>query len=128
MQIFYEKVLEFQLQYAEKLKYTDSFARHIPYGSIAPGNYLLELPNFSENLKKVYQDYLVWAKKFLKQAVEVGKQEAVFYEFELGLVEALRTLSEVCFLISEYRQRVLGYKYAKYAEQDKRRKVDRKRE
>ncbi len=51
LKLFYEKVEEFQAKYAKNPKYKESLAKHIPYGSIALGPFLLELPNFSEALK-----------------------------------------------------------------------------
>ena len=55
---------------------------HIPYGSVALAQYLLNLPNFSENLKKYFKDYLEWAKKSYKAAIDVAKTEALVYEFD----------------------------------------------
>jgi hypothetical protein len=37
-------------------------------------------------------------------------------------------MAEVCFLLSEYRSRVLTYKYASFNEQDEERKLQRLRE
>ncbi len=47
------------------------------------------------------------------------------YEFDFSVVDALRGISEVCFLLSEYRSRILTYKYANYDEQDMLRKIAR---
>lgn len=47
-------------------------------------------------------------------------------EFDFGVVDALRSLSECSFLLMEYRSRVLGYKYAKYKELDLARKLAHK--
>lgn len=44
------------------------------------------------------------------------------------MIDALKEMSEVNFLISEYRVRVLTYKYAKYKELDIARKISRKLE
>lgn len=129
MQIFYEKVREYQDNYTQKTsKYKDFISNHIPYGSIALCDYLIELPNFSDKLKKYFKDYLEWAKRSLKQAVDIAKNEAIVYEFDCSVVDALRELSEVNFLIMEYRTRVLSYKYAKFKELDYARKVSRKME
>lgn len=68
---------------------------------------MIELPGFSEKLKKFYKDYLEWAKKSLKNAVDIAKSEAIVYEFDFNIVDALRELSEVNFLIMEYRVRSL---------------------
>mgnify|MGYP001807125329 CR=1 FL=1 len=86
------------------------------------------MPNFSENLKKYYKDFLEWAKKSLKQAVDYAKSDPIVYEFDFSVVDALKELAEVNFLISEYRVRVLSYRYAKYKELDLTRKVTRKLE
>ena len=48
------------------------------------------------------------------------------YEFDFSGVDALRELAECSFLIMEYRQRVLSYKYAKYKELDVARKLAHK--
>ena len=96
--------------------------------SVALGSYLLDMPNFSEKLKKFYKDFLEWAKKSFKQAVDIAKTEPIVYEFDFSVVDALRELAEVNFLISEYRSRVLSYRYAKYRELDLTRKVTRKLE
>lgn len=98
MKIFYESVLEFQAKYHKNNKYKDSLTKHIPYGSIALGNFMLELPNFSHELKGHYKEYLDSAKKALKQAVDIGRSESIVYEFDFSIVDALRSLSEVCFL------------------------------
>ena len=46
-------------------KYKESFVKHVPYGSIALGHFMIELPNFSEKLKKEYIEYLeISAKAF----------------------------------------------------------------
>lgn len=50
------------------------------------------------------------------------------YEFDFNLKDALQGLAETHFLISEYRQRLLEYKYAKYKEQDRERKIKRAHE
>ena len=88
--------------------------------------YLIELPNFSEKLKKYFKDYLEWAKKSLKISVDIAKNECIAYEFDFSVIDALRELSECHFLIMEYRVRTLMYKYAKYKELDIARKVAKK--
>lgn len=44
----------------------------------------------------------------------------------MGVVDALRALSECSWLLMEFRQRVLGYKYAKYKDLDNARKLANK--
>ena len=87
---------------------------------------MLELPNLSHELKGHYKEYLDSAKKALKQAVDIGRSESIVYEFDFSIVDALRSLSEVCFLQMEYRARSLKYKYAKYKELDMARKLAHK--
>ena len=72
--------------------------KHIPYGSIALGQFMLELPNFSHELKAQFKECLDSAKKALKNAVDIGRGESIVYEFDYSVVDALRSLSEVCFL------------------------------
>lgn len=42
----------------KNIKYRDSFVRHVPYGSIALGHFMIELPNFSQKLQSEYRGYL----------------------------------------------------------------------
>ena len=126
LKLFYEKVEEFQATYAKNPKYKESLAKHIPYGSIALGNFLLELPNFSETLKTQFREYLDWAKKYFKVSVDIGRLESIVYEFDFSILDALKSLSEACFLLMEYRARVLGYKYAKFKDLDMARKLANK--
>ena len=123
LKIFYQRLDEFQARYAKNPKYKESLAKHIPYGGVALGSFLLELPNFSEELKTQYREFLDQAKKSLKAAVDIGRLESLVYEFDFTIVDALRALSETCFLLMEYRARTLGYKYAKYKELDMARKI-----
>ncbi len=94
------------------------FNNHIPYGSIALGKFMLDLPSFSDKHKKYFKDYLEWSKRAFKSAIDIGKSESLIYEFEFGIVDALKGLSETNLLLSEYRVRNLAYKYAKYKELD----------
>jgi hypothetical protein len=83
----------------------------------------LELPNFSELLKSQFRDFLDQAKKYLKASVDIGRLESIVYEFDFTITDALKCLSETCFLLLEYRSRILSYKYAKYKELDMARKI-----
>ena len=69
-----------------------------------------------------------WSKKSLKQAIDISKSEPIVYEFDFSVVDALREMAEVNFLIAEYRARSLEYKYAKYKELDITRKITRRLE
>jgi hypothetical protein len=51
-------VLEFQAKYTANPKYKESFTRHVPYGSIALGHFMLELPNFSQKMQTEYRLHL----------------------------------------------------------------------
>ena len=79
-------------------------------------------------MKRYFKDYLEWSKKSFKAALDFAKSEPIVYEFDMSIVDALREMAEVNFLISEYRVRVLDYKYAKYKELDITRKISRKLE
>jgi hypothetical protein len=68
-EIFYEKVLQFQFQYMKSPKYKESFASHVPSGSIALGHFLLALPNFSERVKSEFRVYLDWSEKAYGEAI-----------------------------------------------------------
>lgn len=127
-QIFYDKVLDFQAKYTANPKYKESFTRHVPYGSIALGHFMLELPNFSQKMKAEYRLYLDESEQAYARAIQIAKAEAVVYELDFTVRDALRGMAEVCFLISEYRSRVLTYKYATFNEQDEARKLERLRE
>ena len=65
-----------------------------------------------------------WSEKSYLKSIEIAKLEAVVYEFDFSITDSLRGLSDICFLIAEYRERIL-YKYAKYSEQDFERKLNR---
>ena len=52
----------------------------------------------------------------------------MLYESDFSLKDALQGLAETHFYLGEYRVRVLEYKYAKYFEDDKIRKEQRRRE
>lgn len=123
LRLFYEKVSEFQSKYSKNPKLKESFASHIPYSSVALGHFMIDLPNFSEQLKNQFKEHLELSKKHLKQAVDIARGECVLWEFDLGVVDALRSLAECSFLLMEYRSRSLGYKYAKYRDLDLARKL-----
>lgn len=128
LRIFEQQVIQFQSRYGNERKYRNKLADHIPHDYFALGEYLVELPNFSEKLRKSLKGLLVEAKEHYMNAVKVGKAECVLYEFDFSLRDALQGLAEVHFLLGEYRQRVLTYKYAAWAERDLERKVKRKRD
>ena len=88
---------------------------HIPFNSFALGEYLIELPNFSIQLKTKLLTVLDLSKKFYEQAITIGKNECILYIGDFSLKDACQGLAEVSFYLGEYRQRVLDYKYAEYA-------------
>jgi hypothetical protein len=103
-------------------KYKNSLTDHIPFDSIALGEYLIEMPNFSKSIKEKLGDLLTTSKAHYEKAISLGKNECILYEGDFDLKDACQGLSEVSFYLGEYRQRVLEYKYAQYQEQDKLRK------
>jgi len=70
-------------------KYKTSLSDHIPYDGFALGEYLIELPNFSEQIKNVFLNHLKQAKKHYELATAVGKEECILYEFDFDLKDAL---------------------------------------
>jgi hypothetical protein len=96
--IFYDKVIAFQSNYMTNPKYKESFQRHVPHGSIALGHFLIELPNFSDELQTTFRAYLDAAEKAFMDSIEIAKSEAVVFEFDFSVVDSFRGLSEICFL------------------------------
>mmetsp|Transcript_14713 Transcript_14713/g.19940 ORF Transcript_14713/g.19940 Transcript_14713/m.19940 type:complete len:209 (+) Transcript_14713:633-1259(+) len=126
--IFEEQVLSFQSQYSKQRKYKASLADHIPFNGIALGEYLIELPNFSKQLKDKLISLLTLSQGYYEEAINVGKDECILYEGSFNLKDACQGLSQIAFYLGEYRQRVLEYKYAKYLELDRERKQKRREE
>lgn len=73
---------------------------------------MIELPNFSQLLKTRLCELLIAAKRFYEDAINIGKSECVMYEGDFNLRDACKGLSDVDFYLSEYRPRMLSYKYA----------------
>lgn len=121
-------MLQFQGNYESLRKYKKSLTDHIPHDSFALGNWLLDLPNFSKELKEKLTGLLDEAKVQFESAINVGKGECVLYEFDFSLKDALQGLAETHFYLGEYRSRSLEYKYAKYDQLDKERKLLRQKE
>lgn len=96
-------------------KYKAALSDHIPFDSIALGEYLIELPNFSNQIKEKLGKLLTQSKAFYEEAIKIGKDECILYEGNFSLKDACEGLSEVSFYLGEYRQRVLEYKYAEFA-------------
>jgi len=126
--IFIDQVIQFQGQYSSQRKYKSSLTDHIPFNAIALGEYLIELPNFSTHIQDKLGKLLTLSKAFYEAAIRIGRNECILYEGDFDLRDAAQGLSEVAFYLGEYRQRVLEYKYAKYAELDLARKQKRREE
>jgi hypothetical protein len=120
--IFQDSVIRFQSKYAHLKKYQQSLTAHIPKDFIALGEFLIELPGFSAELRDVLVPVLNQSLQQYTRAIEIGKQECCLYEFDFSLRNALQGASEVNFFLGEYRQRVLEYKYGKYYEADEERR------
>ena len=121
-------MIQFQARYKNERKYRQKLADHIPHDYFALGEFMIELPNFSSQLRKSLKGLLNEAKEHFRDAVRVGKNECVLYEFDFTLRDALQGLSEVHFLLGEYRQRSLEYKYAAWETRDTERRVARRKE
>ena len=104
-------------------KYKESLADHIPQGFLALGEFLIELPNFSSELKETLYEILQNAKKSFERACAIGRSECILYELDFSLKDALMGLSKTHFYLGEYRMRNLEYKYAPYFQEDKKRKL-----
>lgn len=89
---------------------------------------MIELPNFSGQIKEKLGQLLTLSKFHFEEAILIGKSECILYEGDFDLRDACQGLAEVSFYLGEYRQRVLEYKYADYAKLDSERKETRKQE
>lgn len=89
---------------------------------------MIEIPGFSSEVRDKLLPMLNEAFDYYKKAIAIAKNECVLYEFEFNLKHALEGLSEVNFYLSEYRQRVLDYKYAEYIAEDKKRRIQNLKE
>lgn len=126
--IFQETVLRFQSKYAHLKKYQQSLNAHIPKSSFALGQYLIELPGFSSELRDVLIPLLQHSLTQYNKSIEIGRQECCLFEFDFSLRNALQGAAEINFYLGEYRQRVLDYKFADYAEADKERRLQNVKE
>jgi hypothetical protein len=119
---FYSQVGDFMRKYADKFERDanhryEQFASVVPVKKLPPGRAFLNLPLYSKHLRDTWQPFLEEAKESLLKAVEVARQECVYGEFALDLAEAAYELSEVFYLLSEYRPR-LDYKYFDFEKED----------
>ena len=125
LRIFNERVIEFQSRYAPLKKYKQRLTAHIPYNSFALGEWLIELPNFSSELRTKLTGMLTSAKQNFENSVQIGRAECFLYELDFSVKDALLGLAQTNFYLGDLRQRVLEYKYAKYNEDDRKRKIKR---
>jgi hypothetical protein len=126
--IFQDKVIRFQSRFSNLKKYQQSLTSHIPKDSFALGEYLIELPGFSSELRDVLIPVLKHSLAQYDQAIAIGRQECCLFEFDFSLRNALQGAAEVNFYLGEYRQRVLDYKYAQYVEADNQRRLQNSKE
>lgn len=109
-------------------KYKEALTDHIPQNSIALGEFLIELPNFSAELKQTLVTLLDSAKSSFEKAISIGRAECILNEFDFSLKDALLGLSKTHFYLGEYRVRLLEYKHAPYFDEDRKRKLRNLRE
>lgn len=87
--IFQETVMRFQSKYAHLKKYQQSLTAHIPKGSFALGQYLIELPGFSSELRDVLVPLLNHSLLQYDKAIAIGRNECCLFEFDFNLRNAL---------------------------------------
>ena len=112
---FKEKIAGVQNLYAikylkEKNKKYEKLVDRLPYRDLARNRFLIDLPNFSQNLKEIYLPLLVNAKEHMLKCLAILKGECLFFENGLKIEEILINFSEICLLIREYRARI-RYQY-----------------
>lgn len=108
---FKEKIAAVQNLYAmkylkEKNKKYKKLVDRLPYRDLARNRFLIDLPNFSQNLKESYLPLLVHAKEHMLKCLAILKGECLFFENGLRIEEILINFSEICLLIREYRARI----------------------
>lgn len=86
--IFVDQVVQFQSQYKSIKKYKNSLTDHIPFDSFALGEYLIELPNFSGQIKEKLGQLLTLSKFHFEEAIHIGKSECILYEGDFDLRDA----------------------------------------
>lgn len=101
--IFQESTIRFQSKYSHLKKYQKSLTVHIPKDFIALGEFLIELPGFSSELRDTLVPVLNSSLEQYMKAIEIGKQECCLFEFDFSLRNALQGAAEVNFFLGEYR-------------------------
>lgn len=107
--MFLVKIKEYQKKYGTssqskgRSKYS-YFIERVPETGLAPGHLFYLLPNYSNNLRNGWKELLIKAKSELEISLQIAKTECVFGEFDIDLSDAAFNLSEVCYLMAEYRE------------------------
>lgn len=94
----------------EKNKKYKKLVDRLPFRDLARNRFLIDLPNFSQDLKESYLPLLVNAKEHMLKCLAILKGECLFFENGLKIEEILINFSEICLLIREYRARI-RYQY-----------------
>lgn len=119
--VFIGKLKDYQKRYGTSTS-TKGYSKHhvfiegVPDAGLAPGYLFQKLPNFNNNIRNHWKKLLSTAKENFEKALEVSKQECVFGEFSVDLSDNAYNLSEVCFLLSEFRESTQKYKYINHKE------------
>ena len=108
---FYDEFRKIETKYVskytvEKNKKFKRLAEHIPYRDHARNKFIEQVPNFSQNLKENLLPLLVHSKEYLKKALNIIKNECLFYENGLKVEDILISIAEVSILLREYRPRI----------------------
>mmetsp|Transcript_8677 Transcript_8677/g.7622 ORF Transcript_8677/g.7622 Transcript_8677/m.7622 type:complete len:130 (+) Transcript_8677:1662-2051(+) len=73
---------------------------------------MIEIPNFSEELKNTLVPCLEKAKDYLKKSLKLLRDECLLFENNIQAEEAFILMSQVCMYLREYRPRH-NFKYYK---------------
>jgi hypothetical protein len=94
----------------EKNKKYRKIHSRVPYKDLLRNNYMIEIPNFSENLKNSLVPHLEKSREYLKRAVALLKNECLLFENGIKPEEAFIEICQVCLYLREYRPRP-SFKY-----------------
>ena len=103
LRIFNERVIEFQSRYTPLKKYKQSLTSHIPYNSFALGEWLIELPNFTTELREKLTTMLDSARLNFEDSVLIAKAECFLYELDFSVKDALAGLAQTNFYLGDLR-------------------------
>lgn len=117
---FIEALIEIQTKYIskytnEKVKKYKRLADRLPFRDLARNKYLLDLPNFSQQLKEVIIPFIQNAKEYLIKCLNIVKGECLLFENAFKVEEIFFEFSEVCLFMREYRPRI-RYNYVEINE------------